>query len=72
MMTDRDFVEDVTEGTKLRVTMTHDYIADPANYPAGSGPEDMARIDKENGFPTLLCDLGSDNFDAEIEVIGNS
>lgn len=62
-------VEDVTEGPKLRVVMTHEYTADPANYPVGSTPAEMMEIDRENGYADLLCDYGSDNFDVDYEWI---
>ena len=30
---------------RMRVTIVYEYDADPANYPAGSTPEQMAEID---------------------------
>ena len=62
-------IEEVTEGPRLRVVMTHEYTADPANYPIGSTPAEMMEIDRENGYSRLLCDQSDDNFDVKFEVV---
>lgn len=54
---------------KIRVVLVHEYEPNPANYPEGMTPEDMARLDEENGYAELLCDNGCDNFDVRFEVV---
>lgn len=53
--------------TKLKLTMTWVYDADPAHYEGATTPEEMARIDEAQG-PQMAVDALMNSPDVDVKV----
>ncbi|MCD9046814.1 hypothetical protein LDO11_08675 [Luteimonas sp. MHLX1A] len=44
---------------RMRATIVFEYMADPANYPPGLTPQQMAELDTCGDFATIVAEQGT-------------
>jgi len=55
---------------RMKVTITGFYDADPRWYPENSSPEDMCKVDVNNGIDAILDCVDQNTLELKIEPVG--